>query len=62
MRKYLRGLGYKMSRKRIQNLMRLMGLSSITPVKDTGRSLLGYVLKPGRQHDENGKPGCPRLA
>jgi len=27
--------------------MRLMGLSSITPVKDTGRSLLGYVLVQG---------------
>jgi len=27
--------------------MRLMGLSSITPVKDTGRSLLGYDLNQG---------------
>ncbi|MCD6281780.1 MAG: transposase [Deltaproteobacteria bacterium] len=62
MKKYLRRLGYKVSRKRIQRLMRLMGLSPITSVQDTGRSLLGYVLKPGRQHDENGKPGCPRLA
>ena len=35
MKKYLRTLGYKVSRKRVQRLMRLMGLESIAPKKRT---------------------------
>ena len=34
-KKYLRTLGYKVSRKRVQRLMRLMGLESIAPKKRT---------------------------
>ena len=50
MRKYLRGLGYKVSRKRIQRLMRLMGLSSIAPRKRTtvpgdGHKVYPYLLR-----------------
>lgn len=37
MRNYLRRLGYKVNRKRIQRLMRLMGLEAIYPKKKTSR-------------------------
>ena len=37
MRNYLRRLGYKVNRKRIQRLMRLMGLEAIYPKKRTSR-------------------------
>ncbi|MEA3253609.1 MAG: IS3 family transposase [Chloroflexota bacterium] len=35
MRHYLRRLGYEVNRKRVQRLMRLMGLASIAPGKRT---------------------------
>ena len=37
MRNYLRRLGYKINRKRIQRLMRLMGLEAIYPKPKTSR-------------------------
>ena len=42
MRNYLRRLGYKVNRKRIQRLMRIMGLEAIYPKPKTSR--------PHRQH------------
>jgi len=50
MKKYLRTLGYKVSRKRVQRLMRLMGLASIAPRKRTtvpsdGHKIYPYLLR-----------------
>ena len=50
MKKYLRTLGYKVSRKRVQRLMRLMGLASIAPMKRTtvpsdGHKIYPYLLR-----------------
>jgi len=50
MKKYLRRLGYKVNRKRVQRLMRLMGLSSIAPRKRTtvpgeGHKIYPYLLR-----------------
>ncbi len=49
-KKYLRTLGYKVGRKRVQRLMRLMGLSSIAPRKRTtiageGHKIYPYLLR-----------------
>ena len=48
-KKYLRTLGYKVGRKRVEKLMRLMGLSSIAPRKRTtiagdGHKIYPYLL------------------
>ena len=50
MRNYLRGFGYRVSRKRVQRLMRLMGLESIAPRKRTtvpgdGHKIYPYLLR-----------------
>lgn len=50
MKKYLRSLGYKVNRKRVQRLMNLMGLSSIAPKKKTtiageGHKIYPYLLR-----------------
>jgi len=50
MKKYLKRLGYKVGRKRVQRLMRLMGLSSIAPKKRTsapgdGHKIYPYLLR-----------------
>lgn len=50
MRDYLRRQGYKVNRKRIQRLMRLMGLSSIAPKKrttviDKDHKIYPYLLR-----------------
>ena len=50
MKKYLRELGYKVNRKRVQRLMNLMGLSSIAPRKRTtvpgeGHKIYPYLLR-----------------
>ena len=50
MRDHLRRLGYRVNRKRVQRLMRLMGLSSIAPRKRTtipgeGHKIYPYLLK-----------------
>ncbi len=50
MRNYLRRLGYKVNRKRIQRLMRLMGLEAIYPKPHTSRphpqhKIYPYLLK-----------------
>lgn len=50
MRYYLRRLGYKVNRKKVQRLMRLMGLASIAPGKRTtvsggGRKIYPYLLR-----------------
>jgi len=51
MKKYLRRLGYKVGRKRVQRLMRLMGLPSIAPKKRTtipggdGHKIYPYLLR-----------------
>jgi putative transposase len=50
MRNFLRRLGYKISRKRIQRLMRLMGLEAIYPKPNTSRphpqhKVYPYLLK-----------------
>ena len=50
MKKYLRKLGYKVNRKRVQRLMNLMGLSSIAPRKRTtvageGHKIYPYLLR-----------------
>jgi putative transposase len=39
MRNYLRRLGYKINRKRVQRLMRLMGLEAIYPKPKTSRRI-----------------------
>lgn len=50
MRDYLRRLGYKVNRKRVQRLMRLMGLASIAPRRRTtvpgdGHKIYPYLLR-----------------
>ena len=50
MKKYLGILGYKVGRKRVQRLMRLMGLASIAPRKRTtvpgdGHKIYPYLLR-----------------
>ena len=49
-KKYLRALGYRVGRKRVQRLMRLMGVSSIAPRKRTtmpgdGHKIYPYLLR-----------------
>ena len=46
MRNYLRRLGYKVNRKRIQRLMRLMGLEAIYPKKKTSRPHPDHKIYP----------------
>ena len=50
MKKYLRTLGYKVSRKRVQRLMRLMGLESIAPrkrttIREKAHKIYPYLLR-----------------
>lgn len=50
MRNYLRRQGYKLNRKRVQRLMRLMGLASVAPKKRTtvpgaGHRIYPYLLR-----------------
>ena len=46
MRNYLRRLGYKINRKRVQRLMRLMGLEAIYPKRNTSRPYPGHKVYP----------------
>ena len=46
MRNYLRRLGYKINRKRVQRLMRLMGLEAIYPRPRTSRAHPGHKIYP----------------
>jgi len=46
MRNYLRRLGYKINRKRVQRLMRLMGLEAIYPKRRTSRPHPGHKIYP----------------
>jgi putative transposase len=46
MRKYLRREGYRFNRKRVQRLMRLMGLASIAPQKRTSIPAPGHKVYP----------------
>ncbi len=46
MRKYLKREGYKVNRKRVQRLMRLMGLASIAPQKRTSVPAPGHKIYP----------------
>ncbi len=46
MRKYLRREGYKVNRKRVRRLMRLMGLASIAPQKRTSIPAPGHKVYP----------------
>lgn len=46
MRNHLRRLGYKINRKRIQRLMRLMGLEAIYPKRMTSRPHPGHKVYP----------------
>jgi putative transposase len=46
MRNYLRRLGYKVNRKRIQRLMRLMGLEAIYPKRRTSRPHPDHKVDP----------------
>jgi len=46
MRDYLRRLGHKVSRKRIQRLMRVMGLVSVAPQKKTSIPAPGHKIYP----------------
>ncbi|MBW2053969.1 MAG: IS3 family transposase, partial [Deltaproteobacteria bacterium] len=46
MRKYLKREGYKVNRKRVQRLMRLMGLASIAPQKRTSVPAPGHRIYP----------------
>jgi len=62
MRKYLRREGYKVNRKRVQRLMRLMGLASIAPQKRTsvptsGHTVYPYLLR-GLDIDRPNKAWC----
>ena len=50
MKKYLINLGYKVSRKRVQRLMRLMGLESIAPrkrttIREKAHKIYPYLLR-----------------
>jgi putative transposase len=46
MRKYLRRIGRRINRKRVQRLMRLMGLASIAPQKRTSIPAPGHKIYP----------------
>jgi putative transposase len=46
MRNHLRRLGYKINRKRVQRLMRLMGLEAIYPKRRTSRPHPGHKVYP----------------
>jgi len=46
MRNHLRRLGYKVNRKRVQRLMRLMGLKAIYPKRRTSRPHPGHKVYP----------------
>ena len=46
MRNHLRRLGYKINRKRVQRLMRLMGLEAIYPKRRTSRPHPGHKIYP----------------
>jgi putative transposase len=46
MRNHLRRLGYKVNRKRVQRLMRLMGLEAIYPKRKTSRPHPGHKVYP----------------
>ena len=46
MRNYLRRLGYKINRKRVQRLMRLMGLEAVYPKPKTSRPHPAHKLYP----------------
>jgi putative transposase len=46
MRNHLRRLGYKINRKRVQRLMRLMGLEAIYPKRRTSRPCPGHKVYP----------------
>ena len=46
MRNYLRRLGYRVNRKRVQRLMRLMGLVSVAPKPNTSRPAPGHKIYP----------------
>ncbi len=46
MRDYLRRLGYKVGRKRMQRLMRVMGLVSVAPQKKTSNPAPGHKIYP----------------
>jgi putative transposase len=46
MKKYLRREGYRVNRKRVQRLMRLMGLASIAPQKRTSVPAPGHKVYP----------------
>ena len=46
MRNHLRRLGYKINRKRVQRLMRLMGLEAIYPKRRTSRPYPGHKIYP----------------
>ena len=46
MRNYLRRSGYKVNRKRVQRLMRLMGLKSVAPSPNTSKKASGHKIYP----------------
>jgi transposase InsO family protein len=46
MRNHLRRLGYKVNRKRVQRLMRLMGLEAIYPKRKTSRPHPAHKVYP----------------
>lgn len=46
MRRHLRRMGYRVNRKRVQRLMRLMGLASIAPQKRTSVPAPGHKVYP----------------
>ena len=46
MRNHLRRLGYKVNRKRVQRLIRLMGLEAIYPKRKTSRSHPAHKVYP----------------
>ena len=65
MKKYIRTLGYKVSRKRVQRLMRLMGLESIAPKKRTtigekAHKIYPYLLR-GLQINYSNQVWCSDL-
>ena len=45
-RQYLRGLGYKINRKRVQRLMGILGLAGMAPGPDTSRPHPQHKLYP----------------
>ena len=46
LRNYLRGLGYKINRKRVQRLMRIMGISSVAPSPNTSKPAPEHKIYP----------------